>query len=106
MSGPSPRLSPPPASFAGNSLVEVGTTEEPREDARESSEEPRSFGTGAGGANFAKVAKVAAVETIAVLSSVETYLRITDRDGWSVAKYRKWLRRMLAENVFIPPPTA
>jgi AcrR family transcriptional regulator len=43
------------------------------------------------------------VETTAVLGSVETYLQITHRDGWSVAAYRTWLRRMLAETVFLPP---
>ena len=43
------------------------------------------------------------VETAAVLHSVDTYLRITHRDGWSVAAYRTWLRRMLAETVFRPP---
>jgi AcrR family transcriptional regulator len=43
------------------------------------------------------------VETAAVLGSVDTYLRITHRDGWSVAAYRTWLRRMLAETVFHPP---
>lgn len=41
------------------------------------------------------------VETAAVLCSVETYLRMTHRDGWSVKAYRAWLRRMLAETVFI-----
>lgn len=40
------------------------------------------------------------VETTAVLSSVDTYLRITDRDGWPVQRYREWCRRMLAETVF------
>jgi AcrR family transcriptional regulator len=40
------------------------------------------------------------VETAAVLFSVETYLRITHRDGWSVDAYRAWCRRMLAETVF------
>lgn len=43
------------------------------------------------------------VETAVVLASVETYLQITHRDGWSVAAYRTWLRRMLAEAVFLPP---
>jgi AcrR family transcriptional regulator len=42
------------------------------------------------------------VETTAVLASVETYLKITLRDGWSVAAYRTWLRRMLVETVFRP----
>jgi AcrR family transcriptional regulator len=40
------------------------------------------------------------VETGGVICSVETYLRITHRDGWNAARYRKWLRRMLAETVF------
>ena len=40
------------------------------------------------------------VETTAVLCSVETYLRWTYRDGWTVESFQKWLRRMLAETVF------
>ena len=40
------------------------------------------------------------VETAVVICSVETYLRITHHDGWSATRYRKWLRRMLAETVF------
>lgn len=40
------------------------------------------------------------VETTAVISSVDSYLRITQQDGWTVARYRKWCRRMLAETVF------
>ena len=43
------------------------------------------------------------VETTAVLCSEETYLRFIHRDGWSVAAYRAWLRRMLAETVFVSP---
>jgi AcrR family transcriptional regulator len=43
------------------------------------------------------------VETAAVVWSVDTYLRITYRDGWSVAAYKSWLRRMLAETIFHPP---
>jgi AcrR family transcriptional regulator len=41
------------------------------------------------------------VETAAVLGSVETYLRVTTRDGWTVDAYRAWCRRMLAETVFV-----
>lgn len=44
------------------------------------------------------------VETCAVLCSVDTYLRITHRDGWSTDAYRAWCRRMLAESVFASPP--
>lgn len=40
------------------------------------------------------------VETAAVICSVETFLRITRRDGWAVARYRKWCRRILAETLF------
>jgi AcrR family transcriptional regulator len=40
------------------------------------------------------------VETSAVLCSVETYIRMTQRDGWSIDAYRGWCRRMLAETVF------
>jgi AcrR family transcriptional regulator len=43
------------------------------------------------------------VETTAVLCSVETYLRMTHRDGWSVDAYQTWCRRMLAETVFVSP---
>jgi hypothetical protein len=43
------------------------------------------------------------VETAAVVCSVETYLRITQRDGWSTEAYRAWCRRMLAETVFVTP---
>lgn len=43
------------------------------------------------------------VETAAVVCSVDTYLRITYRDGWSVAAYKSWLRRMLAEAIYRPP---
>jgi AcrR family transcriptional regulator len=42
------------------------------------------------------------VETTVVLASVETYLQITHRAGWSVSAYRTWLQRMLAETVFLP----
>jgi AcrR family transcriptional regulator len=40
------------------------------------------------------------VETVTVLGAVETYLRITDRDGWTTSRYKAWLRRMFAETVF------
>jgi AcrR family transcriptional regulator len=40
------------------------------------------------------------VQTSVILSSVETYLRITHYDGWSPDAYRRWYRRMLAEAVF------
>jgi len=43
------------------------------------------------------------VDTAAVVCSVDTYLRITYRDGWSVAASKSWLRRMLAETIFRPP---
>jgi AcrR family transcriptional regulator len=40
------------------------------------------------------------VETSAVICSVDTFLRITHRDGWTVPHYQAWVRRMLAETVF------
>jgi AcrR family transcriptional regulator len=43
------------------------------------------------------------VETAAVLCSVENYLRMTHRDGWSIEAYRGWCRRMLAETIFVGP---
>lgn len=43
------------------------------------------------------------VETVVVIGGVETYLRITHRDGWSVDAYRAWCRRMLTETVFVSP---
>jgi AcrR family transcriptional regulator len=43
------------------------------------------------------------VETAAVISSVDTFLRITDLDGWSVAAYQSWFRRMLGEAIYRPP---
>jgi AcrR family transcriptional regulator len=39
------------------------------------------------------------VATSAVLSGVDTFLRVTRRDGWSVPRYRDWLRRMMVENI-------
>ena len=43
------------------------------------------------------------VETTAVLCSVEIYLRMVHRDGWSADAYQAWCRRMLAETVFLAP---
>jgi AcrR family transcriptional regulator len=43
------------------------------------------------------------VETAALLCSVEVYLRMVHRDGWSADAYRAWCRRMLAETVFLAP---
>jgi hypothetical protein len=40
------------------------------------------------------------VETVTVIGGVETYLRITVRDGWTASRYKAWCRRMLAEKVF------
>lgn len=39
------------------------------------------------------------VETAAVLGSVDLYLRVTCRDGWSTDVYQAWCRRMLTETV-------
>ncbi|MGH3560540.1 MAG: hypothetical protein ACRDTN_01705 [Mycobacterium sp.] len=40
------------------------------------------------------------VESAAVLGSVDLYLRVTCRDGWSADAYQAWCRRMLTETVF------
>ena len=37
-----------------------------------------------------------------MVSSMETYLRVVHRDGWTVDAYRNWFRRMLREVVFAP----
>jgi len=42
------------------------------------------------------------VETAAVISSIDAYLRIVHRDGWTVDAYRDWFRRMLDEAVLRP----
>jgi AcrR family transcriptional regulator len=42
------------------------------------------------------------VATVSVLAGIDTFLRVTRRDGWSTARYRSWLRRILAETTFKP----
>jgi AcrR family transcriptional regulator len=44
------------------------------------------------------------VETVAVIASIETYIRMVHRDGWSADAYRAWFRRMLDEVVLAPSP--
>ena len=39
------------------------------------------------------------VGTSALLGSVETYLRLVHRDGWTADTYRRWCRRMMTETV-------
>lgn len=43
------------------------------------------------------------VETCAVLCSVEVYLRITHRNGWSADQYRGWLQRTVTEAILARP---
>ena len=43
------------------------------------------------------------VETAAVISSIETYIRIVHHDGWTHDDYRDWFRRMLNETVLRRP---
>ena len=43
------------------------------------------------------------VETSAVLTSVDTFLRMTHHDGWSIPRYRRWVRRIYAETIFRRP---
>jgi AcrR family transcriptional regulator len=45
------------------------------------------------------------VETAVVISSIETYIRMVQHDGWSHDDYRNWFRRMLDETVLRRPPT-
>lgn len=40
------------------------------------------------------------VATSTVLSGIDTFLRVTRRDGWTVPRYRAWLRRIMAETTF------
>jgi hypothetical protein len=40
--------------------------------------------------------------TSTVLSGIETFLRVTRRDGWSVPQYQSWLRRTAAETIWAP----
>ena len=39
-------------------------------------------------------------ETCAVIMSMDTYLRMTQHDGWTLSRYRAWCRRMVSETVF------
>jgi len=40
------------------------------------------------------------VATAVVVASMETYLRLVHREGWTVDAYRAWFRRVLAETTF------
>jgi AcrR family transcriptional regulator len=40
------------------------------------------------------------VATSTVLSGIDTFLRVTRRDGWTVPRYRAWLRRIVAETMW------
>jgi hypothetical protein len=40
------------------------------------------------------------VATSTVLSGIDTFLRVTRRDGWSIPRYRAWLRRVMAETAW------
>ena len=44
------------------------------------------------------------VETAVVISSMETYIRMVHRDGWTLDAYRNWFRRMLDEAVLTRTP--
>jgi len=43
------------------------------------------------------------VETSAIISSLDTFLRMTDLDGWTASQYKAWCRRMYCETVFATP---
>ena len=40
------------------------------------------------------------VETSAVITSLDTFLRMTELDGWTASQYQAWCRRMYSETVF------
>lgn len=40
------------------------------------------------------------VATAVVVASIDTYVRLVDREGWSVDAFRAWFRRVLEETVF------
>jgi AcrR family transcriptional regulator len=42
------------------------------------------------------------VETVVVISSLDTFSRMVHRDGWTVDAYRAWFRRMVEEVVLRP----
>jgi AcrR family transcriptional regulator len=42
------------------------------------------------------------VETVVVISSLDTFIRMVHRDGWTVDAYRAWFRRMVEEVVLRP----
>ena len=39
------------------------------------------------------------VETSVIISGMETYIRIVERDGWTIDAYRDWFRRMVHETL-------
>jgi AcrR family transcriptional regulator len=41
------------------------------------------------------------VETVAVIASLDTFIRMVHRDGWTVDAYRAWFRRMICEAVLV-----
>ena len=43
------------------------------------------------------------VATCTVLSGIDTFLRVTRRDGWTIPRYQSWLRRILAETILARP---
>lgn len=45
------------------------------------------------------------VGTAVVITSVDTYFRLVDREGWTVDAFRAWLRRVLAETTFSADPS-
>ena len=44
------------------------------------------------------------VTTAAVIASMDTYLRMTHQEKWSVPRYQAWCRRMFCETVFSADP--
>lgn len=45
------------------------------------------------------------VATAVVIASIETYIRLVHREGWTTDAYRSWFRRVLDETTFTPGAT-
>lgn len=45
------------------------------------------------------------VATTVVIASIETYIRLVHREGWTIPAYRAWFRRVLEEASFTRSPS-
>ncbi len=44
------------------------------------------------------------VATAVIITSVDTYFRLVEREGWTIDAFRAWFRRVLAETTFSADP--